>query len=230
MADPVKPSRRYESPLRREQASATRVEILRAAEVLFLRDGYGATTMSAIAKEAGVALKTVYVAFETKGGLLRALWNARLRGPDDVAHMSHHPGVREALDAPDPEQVLRLNARNSRLGKERVGMLADVIRAAAPLDGDIGLLWQRINAEYHANQRAFVERLSATHALAKELDVDRATDILWTINHPSTWHLLVALRGWTADEYERWAADTACEQLLAGHRPVPADRPRDRGA
>jgi AcrR family transcriptional regulator len=219
MADSVKPPRRYESPLRREQASATRVEILRAAEVLFLRDGYGATTMSAIAKEAGVALKTVYVAFETKAGLLRALWNARLRGRDDVPHMSQHPGFREALGAPDPEHVLRINARNSRLGKERIGMLADVIRAAAPLDADIGMLWQRINTEYHDNQRAVVERLSAARALARELDVDRATDILWTINHPSTWHLLVALRGWTADEYERWAADAACEQLL--HRPRP---------
>jgi hypothetical protein len=131
-----------------------------------------------------------------------------------VPHMSRHPGVREALDDPDPEQVLRLNARNSRLGKERVGMLADVIRAAAPLDADIGLLWQRINTEYHGNQRAVVERLSAAHALANDLDVDRATDILWTINHPSTWHLLVALRGWPADDYERWAADAACDQLL----------------
>jgi AcrR family transcriptional regulator len=220
VSDSVKPPRRYESPLRREQASATRVEILRAAEVLFLRDGYGATTMSAIAKEAGVALKTVYVAFETKAGVLRALWNARLRERDDVPHMSRHPGVRAALDAPDPEHVLRLNARNSRLGKARIGMLADVIRAAAPLDADIDMLWQRINTEYHGNQRAVVERLSAAGALAPELDVDRATDILWTINHPSTWHLLTALRGWTADDYERWAADAACEQLL--HRPPPA--------
>ncbi len=220
MADPVKPPRRYESPLRRDQASATRVEILRAAEVLFVRDGYGATTMSAIAKEAGVALKTVYVAFETKAGLLRALWNARLRGSQDVTHMSQHPGVREALEAPDPERVLRLNARNSRLGKERIGMLADVIRAAAPLDADIGMLWQRINSDYHDNQRAVVERVSAARALAQELDVERATDRLWTINHPSTWHLLTVLRGWTSDEYERWAAETACEQLLCRRPPL----------
>ena len=36
--------------------------------------------MAAIAAEAGVALKTVYVAFETKAGVLRALWNLLLRG------------------------------------------------------------------------------------------------------------------------------------------------------
>ena len=214
MADNVKPSRRYESPLRREQAAATRAEILRAAERLLLRDGFGPTTMSAVATEAGVALKTVYVGFETKSGLLRALWNARLRGPEDIEHMSRHPGVREALEAPDPETVLRLNARNSRLGKERIGMLADVIRAAAPLDAEIGALWQRINTEYHVNQRAVVDRLETMRALAKGLSVDRATDVLWTINHPSTWHLLVVSRGWEGDDYERWAGDTACEQLL----------------
>ena len=82
MAEEIKP-RRYESPRRREQAAATRRAILDAAQSLFERDGYAATTMAAIASEAGVALKTVYVAFETKSGVLRALWNLLLRGDDD---------------------------------------------------------------------------------------------------------------------------------------------------
>ena len=71
MAEPVKSTRRYESPRRREQAAATRRDILGAAQTLFENQGYAATTMAAIAAEAGVALKTVYVAFETKSGLLR---------------------------------------------------------------------------------------------------------------------------------------------------------------
>src|SRR5437763_15977452 len=82
MADAVNPTRRYDSPRRREQAAATRREILDAAQRLFERQGYAATTMEAIAAEAGVALKTVYVAFETKSGLLRALWHLLLRGDE----------------------------------------------------------------------------------------------------------------------------------------------------
>ena len=74
MPERVNPKRRYESPRRREQASATQAVIRDAAQRLFERQGYPATTMAAIAGEAGVALKTVYVAFETKSGLLRALW------------------------------------------------------------------------------------------------------------------------------------------------------------
>jgi len=78
-------TRRYESPRRREQAAATRRQILEAAQRLFEGQGYAATTMAAIAAEAGVALKTVYVAFETKSGLLRALWHLLLRGDEEDA-------------------------------------------------------------------------------------------------------------------------------------------------
>ena len=80
MAKTVKRTRPYDSPRRREQAAATRRAILEAAQTLFERDGYAATSMPSIAAEAGVALKTVYVAFETKANLLTALWNASSSG------------------------------------------------------------------------------------------------------------------------------------------------------
>src|SRR3977135_1834437 len=116
MAERVKASRRYDSPRRREQAAATRLEILDAAQRLFERDGYAATTMAAIAAEARVALKTVYVAFETKSGVLRALWNVRLRGGRQDVPIAQQEIYRAVLDEPDPERQLRLNARNSREG------------------------------------------------------------------------------------------------------------------
>src|ERR671937_2719513 len=102
MAEPVK-SRRYESPRRRAQAAATRREILEAAQRLFERQGYAATTMAAIAAEAGVALKTVYVAFETKSGLLRALWHLRLRGDEEDVPVGERAWYRAVLEQPDPE-------------------------------------------------------------------------------------------------------------------------------
>jgi AcrR family transcriptional regulator len=210
MAEGVK--RPYDSPRRREQAAATRAEILDAAERLFLRDGYAATPMAAIAREARVALKTVYVAFESKPRLLRALWNNRLRAEDEDRPMGRHPMFLEVLEEPDPERKLRLNARNSRLGKLRIAALADVIRSAAPADADIATLWERINREYHANQQAVVRSLAERGGL--HMDEARATDILWTLNHPNTWQLLVRERGWTPEEYERWSADAACAQLL----------------
>src|SRR3954464_15166145 len=117
MPDDVKAKRTYNSPRRREQAAATRRQILEAAQRLFEKQGYAATTMASIAAEAGVALKTVYLAFETKSGVLRGLWHLLLRGDEADVPVGERPWYREVLDEPDPEQALRLNARNSRVVK-----------------------------------------------------------------------------------------------------------------
>jgi AcrR family transcriptional regulator len=215
MVERVK-TRPYDSSRRRAQAAATRRDILAAAQRLFEQQGYAATTMAAIAAEAGVALKTVYLAFETKSGLLRALWNLLLRGDEGETPVAERGWYREALEEPDPQRQLRLNARNSRAAKTRIAGVLNVIRNAAPVDRDIKDLWQRIQTEFHANQRVIVERLAERKALRRGLGVDRATDILWTLNHPDVWQLLVGERGWTPEEYEEWFCDTACSQLLEG--------------
>jgi AcrR family transcriptional regulator len=220
MAERVK-TRRYESPRRREQAAATRRQILAAAQRLFERQGYAATTMAAIAAEAGVALKTVYVAFETKSGLLRALWHLLLRGDEEDAPVGERRWYRDVLEEPDPERQLRLMARNSRAVKERAGALMGVIRSAASADPDAAELWARIQADFHDNQRAIVETLHARKALRRGLTVARAADVLWTLNHPDLWLLLVGERGWTPAEWERWFAEAVRSQLL-----VKASAPR----
>jgi hypothetical protein len=98
--------------------------------------------------------------------------------------------------------------------KVRIGAVLEVVRSAAPIDPDIAELWSRIQTEFHANQRVIVESLNARNALRPGLDVDRATDILWTLNHPNVWQLLTGERGWTPEEWEEWFAETACSQLL----------------
>ena len=211
--------RTYESPLRREQAAATRRQILDAARELFERDGYAATSMAAIASEAGVSLKTVYLAFETKSGLLRALWHRLLRGEDDGVPVGEQEWYREVLEEQDPERQLRLNMRNSRAVKARAGAILEVIRGAAPAEPDIGALWNRIQTEFHDNQRTVVQSLADKGALAPGLDVDGATDILWSLNHPSFYALLAGERGWSPERYEEWLADLLCEQLLGATRP-----------
>src|SRR6266511_6119830 len=153
MTERVKPKRRYNSPRRREQAAATRREILAAAQRLFEQRGYAATTMAAIAGDAGVALKTVYVAFETKSGVLRALWNLLLRGDRDEVPVAQQEWYREVVEEPDPERQLRMTARNSRLVKRRIAAVLEVIRSAAPVDPDIEALWSRIQTERSEERR-----------------------------------------------------------------------------
>ncbi len=214
MADGVKTTRRYDSPRRREQAAATRAAILEAAQRLFERQGYAATTMAGIAAEAGVALKTVYLAFETKSGVLRALWHLLLRGDEADVPIGERDWYREVVAEPDPERKLRLGAHNARLVKERAAAIMDVIRQGAPADPDIETLWDRIQTDFYDNQRVIVESLHKKKALRPGLDVTGATDILWTLNHPDLWQLLVVQRGWTPERYEKWFADTVTDQLL----------------
>lgn len=214
MADAVKSRRSYHSPRRQEQAAATRRGILDAAQRLFERTGYPATTMEAIAAEAAVSLKTVYVAFTTKSGLLRALWDLRLKGDQSDAPVGERTWYTEVIEEPDPERQLRGNARNARVVKQRIGAVLKVLRTAAPVDADADALWSLIQSDFHHNQRVIVESLHAKGALRPGLDVTRATDILWTLNHPDVWLLLVDQRGWTPEQWERWFADTTCAQLL----------------
>ncbi len=214
MSGDVNPKRRrYESPRRREQAAATRQTIMGAAQKLFEAQGYAATTMAAIADEAGVALKTVYLAFDTKSGLIRALWDTLLRGEADIA-VAQQPWYLEVLNESDPVRQLQLNARNSTVVKKRVGNLLRVLRDGAPTDPDVDALWTLINTDFYANQREIVRSLHKRKALRRNLDVTKATDLLWTLIHPDVWHLLVGARGWSPARYEKWLADTTCEQLL----------------
>ena len=105
-----------------------------------------------------------------------------------------------------------------------------------PIDADTGELWERIQTEFHANQRAIVESLDGLGALAPELDVDTAADLLWTLNHPEVWvRPCAGGAGRPSASSDGWATPSSA-QLLAGRlRPLgcpvrPPAEVRDRGS
>jgi len=206
--------RTYNSPRRQQQAAGTRRAILEAAGRLFERDGYPATTMEAIAREAGLSLKTVYLPFSTKSGLLRAVWDLRLKGEDADAPVVQHEWFRQVMEETDPVRKLQLNARNSRAAKTRIGGMFKVIRGAAEIDADCAALWSLIQSDFHANQGMIVAGIDRVGGLRPGLDLDRATDVLWTLNHPDLWNLLIFERGWSPEDYEMWLSQTSAAQLL----------------
>jgi len=210
----VKSRRGYDSPRRREQAAETRRKILGAAERLFCEHGYAATSMPAIAAQAGVALKTVYLAFGTKAGLLHALGDVRLSGDDQPIPVTDRPWYRQLLHGDDPQLLVRTAARQSRVTKERSGDVLRIIRQAAVTEPALAELWDRIETEFRAVLAGIAERLDALGSLAPGVDATSATDLLWTLNHPDTWYLLVRQCGWTADRYEQWVGETLSAQLL----------------
>lgn len=204
----------------------TRRAIIDAAQQLFVRDGYVATTMDAIAAEAGVAMKTVYSAFATKSGLLRAVWDLLLKGDIETAPIAERPWYVEVIAEPDPETMLRLMAHHARTIKTRIGPILRVIRSAAVVDTDAAALWALIQSDFHDNQGAIITSLAAKGGLRPDLTAPGATDVLWTLNHPDVWLLLVGECGWAPERFEAWFADIICRQLLAGGTPRMRRRQR----
>lgn len=172
--------------------------------------------MPEIAKAAGVALKTVYVGFDTKAGLLRVLWDERLSGAEADIPVTERAWYRGVFEEADPERKLRLVAAQSRVVKSCSGALMEVIRNASAADPEIAQLWDDIKTKLYDVSRSIVEQLDQSNALTAALDVAVATDLLWTLNHPSIWQLLVAERGWAAEQYEEWLGENLCSQLLRG--------------
>ena len=81
MEEPVKPG----LGRRARKALDTRHRMLDAAEALFVRDGYAATTIAAIAEEADVAVQTVYAVFGTKRAILTELLAVRVVGDENTS-------------------------------------------------------------------------------------------------------------------------------------------------
>jgi AcrR family transcriptional regulator len=196
------------------QAAGTRRSIVEAGRALFEKDGYAATSMPAIAAAAQVAVKTLYLAFGSKPELLRAIWDQRLAGAEAATPVLERSWWREVEADDSPAAKLRLLAVQSGGVKSRTGRLLIVIRDAADTHPDVRALWDEIEAKLYQVSTAVVDQLAAAGALRTGLDPTEAADLLWTINHPSTWQLFVERRGWSDDTYQQWLARTFTAQLL----------------
>jgi AcrR family transcriptional regulator len=170
--------------------------------------------VDAIALEAGVSAKTVYDAFSTKAGVLRSVWDLALKGDLDDAPVAQRPWYVAVLEETDPTKVVRLLCHAAVEVKQRVGPVLRVIRSASSVDEDSASLWTLIGTDFYANQKAVVARLAQLGALQRGLTVEKATDVLWTLNHPDVWLLLHDERGWSARSFEAWLTAAVSRELL----------------
>jgi AcrR family transcriptional regulator len=209
MDEPVK------TPGRRERkAAATRRRVLDAAESLFVRDGYAATTIAAIAEEADVAVQTVYAVFGNKRTILTELLAARVVGDDDDWPLADRAEWQEMEHEPDPRQQLTLLAAIATRIGSRLGALYEVLAAAAGSDPEIAELYRRQQDYRYRDQQRLALVLARKQALRVGLSDTRATDIMWAIANPAMHHALVGERNWGAKEYERWLAHILTCALL----------------
>jgi AcrR family transcriptional regulator len=202
--------RSYDNTGRAEQARATRRRILEAARDLIVERGPAAITMRDIAERARVSPETLYKTFGTKSALVKDVYDVTLAGDDEDVSMSDRPGHQAIRAATDVREKLALYAALARAVSERVGPLLSKLQAAAQSgDPDMRDIVATTDAERLAGATYFVE----TGWLRPGLELTRARDIVWTLNSPQLYQMLVGERGWSPQEYERWLAKALGDAL-----------------
>src|SRR5918995_1605746 len=116
--------RHYRSELRAAQAQETRRAIVAAASRLFVEDGYGATTIDAVAEAAGVSRKTVFTAVGAKMDLLKIAGDWAVAGDDRPVALAGRSVLRQLLEQPDPAVLLTEWARMQAEIGSRVAALS----------------------------------------------------------------------------------------------------------
>ena len=191
---------------RQRQALWTRRLIVDAARKLFLERGYAVTTMDAVAKEAGVAVSTVYAIYKNKRAILRAIREA-------FHEQTHAREINEeASRQPDPERRLEMVAAATRRQWEMGGTVVAIYQGAAAADREAAAELR----EALRGRRAALDRVveGMATALRLDLDVNRAAAILRALCRPEVYSELAEESGWSPDEYEAWLFETLKEQLL----------------
>lgn len=211
----MKPKKRkYDSRSRVEAAKATRQTIIDAARRLFLEKGYAAATMPAIAEAAGTALDTVYASVGKKPALFRLLIEMAISGTDKPVSAEERDYVRAIRAEREAARKLQLYAAALRVIQPRLAPLIRVLQGAASLDSELDALWHSISRRRAQNMRLLAGELAATGRLRPDVSESKAADIIWSMNSPEFYLLLVEQRCWSVEEYGEWLGEAWIRLLL----------------
>lgn len=199
--------RPYNSLLRMAQAHQTRTEITNAARRLFVAQGWTATTVRDVAREAGVSAPTVYAAYKNKTGLVWALAEAA----DIAADLPRQIDELEASS--DPREHLAAMAGYDRRLFERSGDLIALIREAGKTEPEL--------ADFYRQARQVADRTRVQvfsswpdGALRPGLDIPTAVDCYAALCNIDVYATLVAERSWSPDRIEQWWRGALARELL----------------
>jgi AcrR family transcriptional regulator len=205
--------RPYKSSLRQRQAGDTRRRIVEAAQQLLKSEGYGGMTIEGIALRADVSAQTIYAIFKSKTGILVALLDQSMFGPD------YDEVVRQTLSASDPETRLRSAASVARQLRGAQSAAFELMRGAGVVAPELAKLEQQRERLRYAGEKSVITFLRDSGRLRPELTEKTARDIFWMLTGGDAYRMLVRERGWSPQKYQEWLADTLVHSLLSPARP-----------
>lgn len=165
-------------------------------------------TIEAISKRARVSVATVYAVFESKTGILTALLDQSMFGPDfdDV--------VRHARSATDPETRLRRGAAVARQIRSSQSAAFELMRGAGVVAPELAKLEQERERLRYEREENVITSLWESGKLRSGLSYQAARDIFWMLTGGDVYRMLVRERGWSPQQYQDWLADTLVNLLL----------------
>jgi AcrR family transcriptional regulator len=217
-ADQTRQRKQYHSPRRAEQAIATRRAVLDAARELFVEQGYAVTTVADIARRARVAVDTVYAAVGRKPALLREVLETAISGTDQAVPAEQRDYVARVRAAKSARKKIEIYAAALAEIQPRVAPVYLALRDAASKDPDSAATWREISERRARNMRLFAADLRATGELRTDLSDDDIADIIWSMNGPEHWTLLVSDRNWSPERFRDHLSD-AWQRLFLARAP-----------
>jgi AcrR family transcriptional regulator len=210
----VKPDRHHGTAAPQARTRRTKASVVDAARGLFDERGYAATTIEAISERSDTPQATIYRLFASKLGILKAVIDVAIVGDDEDVAMADRPQVRELLADLDGQERLAQFAALLRDLMARTAPVHRLLADAARSDPDAASLLAEIADQRQAGQRRIARSLARSGALRAGVRERDAADIIHALASPEVYGLLVLDRGWSAERYERWMADSLCQQLL----------------
>jgi hypothetical protein len=156
----------------------------------------------------------VFARFGGKAVLLKAAYDVALVGDDEPIPLPDRPRSKAVQAEPDPARLL---AGYAEICTDMCGRLAPIyeaVRGGASADPEARDVWEKIQAERRIGGTNVVKLLTARRALREDLDRESAGDLVWVLNDPGLYFMLVHRRRWSPARFQSWLARTLQTQLL----------------
>ncbi len=199
--------------------------MVKAAYDLFCSEGYLGTTINAVAKEAGVAVPTVYYTFGTKAALLAEslgaaivgfdLWREPPTEPIDIEELlPWHPWWSDFQAAPTSADALEIFITHGVEILRRVGPLVPAMHAASG-EPDAAEVVRAGEQRRVASYREAIGVLARKPGgLRRRLSEEAATDLLVVLFSADLHQAVSVGRGWSTSRCVGFFREILRAQLL----------------
>jgi AcrR family transcriptional regulator len=167
---------------------------------LFTANGWAATGMRDVAREAGVATETIYLHFSSKTGLLKDAMDVAVVGDDAPVALADRPEFTALAQGSRADRIAAAATLLTDVNRRTSGF-AKVLREAAPTDPVIAAMLRA------ARERIRLEVAAGATAVMGRKPTRLERDSLWALLSVELYLLLVEESGWSVKQYRGWVAE-----------------------